>query len=318
MVLPQDISQYYRAVLSNLENVGRYYFINGQFEHSLSVLENGLNLFGVTNVSDAYIQLLLTYGHVLLWQSSFITGDYEHPVEVLQNGLQRAEELGDNALLARACDELGFCLYQRALTGDRDFESAARYFERALHLWEGVGQIAGVCTARYHLGLIDERAGRFEAAVAQFHWVYRTAQENTLPSQQAEASRHLGFAAMRAQDYEQALRAFQEALAITDTQQSELFLPFAYLSVGEVYHTQHNYSEAQDYYERGLQKALALGVKRATVQISYCLGEIAEEQEQRKSAREYYVQAHQIAQNMQFELGIQMTAAKVEQFKETG
>jgi tetratricopeptide (TPR) repeat protein len=317
MSLAQDVREQYRAALGRLESIALQYFINGQFENGFSVLEHGLTLFGASSVPDAYTQLQLTYGHILLWQSSLITGDYARPVEVLQNAVQRAVELGNETLLARAYDTLGFCLYQRALTGERDFALAAQYFERAVALWERLGHTAGICTARFHVGLIAERAGQFEAAVAQFRWVHTTARDHNLFSQQAEASRHLAFAAMRSEDYEQALGAFQEALTLLEAQHSELFLPFAYLSVGEVYQSQGKYAEAHHYYTRGAQKAAALGVKRASVQILYCLGEVSEEQEQRQSAYEYYTEAHEIAQDIQFQLGIQMTAAKVEQFRAT-
>jgi tetratricopeptide (TPR) repeat protein len=220
MLPAQRVSQQYSAVLDSLQSLGWHYFMNGQFEEGVSVLERGVELVGAESIPHSYIQLLLTYGHVLLWQSSLLTGDYTRPMKVLQDAAERAEMLENDTVQARAYDELGFCHYQRALTGDRSFEDADNYFQRALVLWERIGDIAGICTARFHTGLIAERAGQFDTAVAHFTWVSTTAQAHHLPSQQAEASRHLGFAALRAADYEQALAAFQDALALTEAQQS--------------------------------------------------------------------------------------------------
>lgn len=313
MLSAQSVGHHYIAVLDSLQHLGRHYFMRGQFEDGLSVLQHGVDLVGATSVPASYIQLLLSYGHVLTWQSSLLTGDYARPMVVLQDAIEQADVLGNAAVQARAYDELGFCHYQRAMTGNSDFVDAAAHFQQALALWERLDDIAGMCTARFHIGLIAERAGQFDRAVAHFTWVHTTAQNYNLSSQQAEASRHLGFAALRAADYDQALAAFQEALTLTEAAQSQLFLPFAYASVGEVYHTQHKYTEAQQYYERGAEKAAEFGVRRATVQILYCLGELAEEQQQRQTAHNYYTEAHQTAQAIQFQLGVQMTAAKLAQ-----
>ena len=317
MLPAQSVSHHYIAVLDSLQHLGRHYFMSGQFEDGLSVLQHGVDLVGATSAPASYIQLLLTYGHILTWQSSLITGDYVQPMAVLQDAVERADMLGNAGVQARAYDELGFCHYQRAMTSNSDFVDAATHFQQALALWERLGDIAGICTARFHVGLIAERAGQFDAAVAHFTWVHTTAQNYNLSSQQAEASRHLGFAALRAADYNQALAAFQEALTLTEAAQSQLFLPFAYASVGEVYHTQHKYIEARQYYERGAEKAVEFGVRRATVQILYCLGELAEEQQQRQAAHDYYTEAHQTAQAIHFQLGVQMTAAKLAQLMAT-
>jgi tetratricopeptide (TPR) repeat protein len=310
----QPVNQYAIAVLDSLQQLGQHYFIEGRLEEARSVLERGIELVGAASIPDSYLQYLLAYGHILLWQSSLMTGDYSRPLALLQDVVAQAETLGNDPIRARAYDEQGFCLYQSALTGSRNFQAAADYFQRSLVLWEQSADVGGVCTARFHVGLIAERAGRFEEAVAHFTWVHTTARDHSLPGQQAEASRHLGFAAMRAADYEQALAAFQEALALTEAHGSRLFLPFASLSLGEVHHAQRQYAETQRYYERALQQAANAGIKRATVQILYSLGELAEEQEQRQKAREYFTEAQHIAQTIQFQLGIEMTSAKLQHF----
>jgi hypothetical protein len=52
----------------------------------------------------------------------------------------------------------------------------------------------------------------------------------------SEVARHLGFGHMRGDNLDGALRLFQEALALAEKSHIRLFLPFAYLSIGEVFH----------------------------------------------------------------------------------
>jgi tetratricopeptide (TPR) repeat protein len=170
----------------------------------------------------------------------------------------------------------------------------------------------GICQSRFHVGLIAEREQRFDDAEATFTDVYQIAQRYTFDAEQGEAARHLGFAYLRAGNLDAALRLFQEALALAEKSHVGLFLPFAHLSVGEVFHLQHAYDQAQQHYQTAYHLAEAMQVKRASVQILYSLGELAEDQHEQSEARTHYEAAYTLAQAINFVLGERMIAAKLE------
>lgn len=117
---------------------------------------------------------------------------------------------------------------------------------------------------------------------------------------------------MRADNLDAALRLFQEALALAEKSQVRLFLPFAHLSVGEVFHMQHAYDQAQQHYQSAYHLAEAMQVKRAAVQILYSLGELAEDQHSQSQARTHYEAAYTLAEAIHFVLGERLIAAKLE------
>jgi tetratricopeptide (TPR) repeat protein len=311
---PADLADHYTIILDKLRQIGEHYFASGQLDRSLQVLAAGHDLVSAPDVpSVPTAELLITYGFVLTWQASLTTGAYTHSLEVLHQAVDLAETLDNQPVLARALDRLGFGYYQQALMGGSgDFTNARSYFEQALALREAHQDEHGICQSRFHVGLIAEREQRFQEAEATFTDVYQLAHRYNFSAEQGEAARHLGFAELRAGNLDAALRLFQEALALAEKSHVQLFLSFAHLSVGEVFHMQHAYDQAQQHYQTAYHLAQAMQVKRAGVQILYSLGELAEDQQEQSQARAHYEAAHSLAQAINFVLGERMITAKLE------
>ena len=314
-VSPADLADSATMALHTLCHLGEHYFACGQLDRSVQVLAVGHDLISIIDCPPApTAELLITYGFFLTWHASLTTGGYGPALAVLQQAVDLAQTLHQPPLLALALDRFGFGCYQQALTGGTgDFATARNAFQQALALREAHHDQQAICQSRLHLGLIAEREQQFTAAESIFRVVYQLPRQYTLETEHAEAARHLGFAALRANHHDTALHLFQEALALTEKSRNRLFLPFAHLSVGEVLQLQHTYDQAQQHYQTAYQLAEAMQVQRAAVQILYSLGELAEDQQQQSQARGYYEAAYTRAKAIDFVLGERMITAKLEQ-----
>lgn len=312
---PADLADHTTIVLHTLCRLGEHYFACGQLDRSVQVLAAGHDLVSILDCpARPTTELLITYGCMLTWHASLTTGAYAPALDVLQHAVDLAQTLHQPLVLALALDRFGFGCYQQALTSATgDFTAARNAFAQALALRAAHPDQQALCQSRLHLGLIAEREQGFADAEATFKDVYQLAQHYTFEAEQGEATRHLGFAALRADHRDTALRLFQEALALTEKSGNRLFLPFAHLAVGEVLQLQHAYDQAQQHYHTAYQLAEAMQVERAAVQLLYSLGELAEDQQQQSQARAYYAAAYTRAKAIDFVLGAHMIAAKLEQ-----
>jgi tetratricopeptide (TPR) repeat protein len=307
MVLSQPrIDAHYQTAYETLYQIGDSAFMAGQLDDALHIFGSAYHLTRTPpTVSVAYTALVLRYGALLSWQGSLISGQYDQALVVLQRAVALTATLDDPITYARALDALGFGYYQQALTAaSGNFTLALGYFQQALTLREAADDRQGQCESSFHLGLIAERERRFDAAVAIFTTVYQQAQPAGFLDEQASAIRHLGFAHMRAGRVDAALAAFQEGLALSERSGSRLFLPFAQLSVGEVFHTMRAYAQAERHYREAQALAETMQVKRATVQIVASLGELAADQHDLAQARMYYEAALATAEAINFTFGI--------------
>jgi tetratricopeptide (TPR) repeat protein len=170
----------------------------------------------------------------------------------------------------------------------------------------------GICESLFHVGLIAERKRQYDDALRAFDTVYTTAKHHHYHGAVAEAARHLGFAHMRTGTFDQALGCFQEARLLLEETGQHIFLPFAELSVGDVFFMQQQWEHAEQHYHMAYALAQTMQIKRASVQIAYSLGEVCEAQKNADQAYAYYETAYDLATAINFKLGMTMCGAKLQ------
>jgi tetratricopeptide (TPR) repeat protein len=195
---------------------------------------------------------------------------------------------------------------------EADFERPLSYFQHALMLRETAQDQRGICESLFHIGLIAERKRHYDDALRALNTVYTTAKHHHYQDTVAEAARHLGFAHLRAGAFDQALDCFQEARHLLEETRQNIFLPFAELSVGEVFSMQQQWEQAEHHYQLAYALAQAMQIKRASVQIAYSLGEVCEAQNNAAQAYTYYETAYDLATAIHFTPGITMCSTKLQ------
>jgi tetratricopeptide (TPR) repeat protein len=300
-------------VLKGLSTIAESYFYDGRIDDAVHVLTCAQQLADASDVLPHDLAaLLICAGSIYSWRGSLITGDYDLSLTLLHRAEQLARVTHDQLLLARALDTLGSAYYNQAMTrAEADFERPLSYFQHALMVRETAQDQLGICESLFHVGLIAERKRQYDDALRAFDIVYTTAKHHHYHDALAEAARHLGFAHMRTGSFDQALACFQEARLLLEATGQQIFLPFAELSVGEVFAMQQQWEHAEQHYHRAYALAQTMQIKRATVQIAYSLGEVCEAQNHADQAYTYYETAYDLATAIKFKLGMTMCGAKL-------
>jgi tetratricopeptide (TPR) repeat protein len=312
--VPPARAEQYAAILKSLATLAESYFYDGKIDDAVQVLTYAQQLAEAADVLPHHrAALLLCAGFIYSWRGSLITGHYDEALITLHRAEQLAQTTHDQLLLAYALDRLGSAYYKQAVTlAETDFERPLSYFQHALRLRETAHDQRGICESLFHVGLIAERKRQYDAALRTFDAVYTTAKHHHYHDTVAEAARHRGFAHIRAGTFDQALDCFQEARLLLEATRQNIFLPFAELSVGEVFALQQHWEQAEHHYQLAYAQAQTMQIKRASVQIAYSLGEVCEAQHNAAQAYTYYETAYNLATAIHFTHGITMCGAKLQ------
>lgn len=150
--------------------------------------------------------------------------------------------------------------YAGMLARRRSDQAAARYFnEKALHMWENLGNDAGVASALNGLALIAHTSGEFETAQSLYDRSRRLNDKMGDSLGVAMATNNMGGLAMFAGRYSQAEALLREALALGERLDDRAFCALASNNLAEVLFLQQRFTEAQALVERGIAIREALG-----------------------------------------------------------
>ena len=104
-------------------------------------------------------------------QAFLCMGNLPEALEMFKKGVLLAQDLRDNALLAKLCESAG-----EALHSQNDPEHALKFHLRAITLYEHEGDLSGICTSHNHLGSLYARLGQFREALQQFTQAHKLAE----------------------------------------------------------------------------------------------------------------------------------------------
>jgi tetratricopeptide (TPR) repeat protein len=115
-------------------------------------------------------------------------------------------------------------------------------------------------------------------------------------------------------DFDEAARAFEAALSLRQTGNDPHALAESMFHVGLIAERERRFDDALRHYEAGAVLATKLGVVRAAMQIAYSVGELYEMLTNLAQARSCYERGYALATQMQFEQGMALCSAKLNQF----
>jgi tetratricopeptide (TPR) repeat protein len=187
--------------------------------------------------------------------------------------LRLARRTGDRRLVADAEDLAGRTLYTRAINlGQGNYEGPLRHFRRALKLRKAAGDSAGIIESLFRVGLIHERKGESEQAVATYEKGMRLAGEG-YPLERSNLARHLAYQRKGQGDIEGAIELFELSLALREEAGAALTRPSALTSLADAHREQGDHRLALEYGRRGLEEAEKLGASRFVVGALISLGQ---------------------------------------------
>ncbi|MDP4181175.1 MAG: tetratricopeptide repeat protein, partial [Bacillota bacterium] len=150
-----DMNYYIKAY----QWLGRFVFLNGDYEDAVNIFEQGLILAMERNdlISEAAIRynLALTYN---------ISGNLKYEVELLNQSLSVFRQAGFKRGIAEVLQELGQVYYFKG-----SYETAESCLNESLDIYNEYNDTYGILRSYGRMGLVLRGKGEFELAMEMFH-----------------------------------------------------------------------------------------------------------------------------------------------------
>jgi tetratricopeptide (TPR) repeat protein len=179
--------------------------------------------------------------------------------------VEMAEQLGDESLIASALQRL-------AITVEQENPGRARgYYERALQLFQKLGDVRGQAGCHSNLGIVSHFEAKFDEARKSYTMAISLARAAGMPDLSGTASLNLAVMTQRLGDFERARELFGEALALfAGVKNSELQL-YALYNMANLDRDLKEFSSGAELYEATASLAQRIG--HADLEIGAMAGE---------------------------------------------
>ncbi|GHO87440.1 hypothetical protein KSZ_54460 [Dictyobacter formicarum] len=312
------LSSQFDTVLETMEGIATSYFLSGRLEQALQILQVGRLLLSMPEVTThAQARFLLQYGRTLTLKTQFENAPEDEAIAVLQQVQQLAKQLDDPQLIADAVDSIGFAGYTAASNRREGDPSLLQgYFQEALERRQALQDQRGCSESLFHLGLIEDIIDQPEQAHRYYTQALQLARQHNHPREAAEALRHLGFQAQRQGRPAEAQQYFRRALRMAEQSEMQVYIPFAHVALADVYLEQKELDRASEHARKALELAQSMDIKRAHIFALFSNGSICQARGDTKLARDYYEQAHALAQTIGLGYAIQRAGDALQQLAE--
>ncbi|MGH7680138.1 MAG: ATP-binding protein [Gemmatimonadaceae bacterium] len=179
--------------------------------------------------------------------------------------VEMAEQIGDEALIAGALQRL-------AITVEHENPGRAReYYERALQLFQRLGDVRGQAGCHSNLGIVAHFEAKFDEARKSYTMAISLARAAGMPDLSGTATLNLAVMTQRLGDFERARELFGDALALfAGVKNSELQL-YALYNMANLDRELKEYSSGAELFEATASLAQRIG--HADIEIGAMAGE---------------------------------------------
>jgi predicted ATPase len=192
-------------------------------------------------------------------------GDSKEAERLAAECVKMAEQVDDELLLAGALNRLAITVEQE------DPRRARQYYERALELFQIVGNVRGQAGCHSNLGIVAHLEGRHDDARKSLTVAISLARAAGMPDLSGSASLNLGVMMQKLGDYDRARELYGDALALfAAVKNSELQLYVLY-NMANLDRERRDFSSGAELYEATASLAQRIG--QVDVEIGAMAGE---------------------------------------------
>jgi tetratricopeptide (TPR) repeat protein len=232
----------------------------GKWDDARTVLENKLSeLKDVTQVARIKAEL----AHYAVERNTYFQKD---------DGLARSK-IEDARLAAQAADSKqafatletaeGQLTYWNALEGTNEWGPPTSHFDRAIQLYQELGDDVGLGEATFYRGLVYQMQNQNEPARKVFDKALKLTHETGDERIRSFVARHIGYLQESAGEIEPARASFRESLELRQRNDMKVFVPFAMILLADFEGEQKHPAEAIDYAEQAIELAQSGNSPRA-------------------------------------------------------
>src|SRR5271166_2573298 len=140
-----------------------------------------------------------------------------------------------------------------------DYEAAERSYRRALDIFEGIADQAGMATSCHQLGMLAQLRGDYEAAERSYRRALEIFEGIGDQAGMATSYHQLGMLAQLRGDYEAAERSYRRALEIKEPIGDQAGMAAGYGQLGMLAQARGDYAAAEPLYRRALDISERIG-----------------------------------------------------------
>jgi tetratricopeptide (TPR) repeat protein len=188
---------------------------------------------------------------------------------------------------------LGVLAYSRG-----DYSEAARQYQRALDIFERLGDQAGMADTYHYLGILAHDRSDYDEAARQYQRALDIFERLGDRAAMANSYGELAILARKRSDYDEAARQYQRALDIFEPLGDQAGMATAYHDLGILAHARGDYDEAARQYQRALDIFERLGNQARMADSYQVLGNLASGHEDYHEAARQYQRALDIRERL--------------------
>lgn len=251
------------------------------------------SLYAQLDARALYANALLTKGYSLidLAQSAGIEGQrvLEEAFAALHESSMAHEALGNNYGLAQVENFTGLAYFNRGRTETQDFRKAEAHYRRAAELFSSLGEWREALGAKHNLALINIDEGYAAKAARILEEVLGAIPPGKEVETRGFVLGNLGVAYRDTGEFDAALVALSESVAINASLQNVEFEAFALRALGTTYQALGELERAEEFLRQALHKATEHGRVRAAILSG--LGTVAYQKQEYAQALEWHQQS---------------------------
>jgi len=191
-------------------------------------------------------------------------GDSRTAERIASEGLEMAESLGDPALLAEALNRHAGSIFHR------DPTAAHERYQRALEIYERLGDVRGQARAYNNIGLSAHLEGRVSEAESAWAMAIAVARPAGISDLLAAAMLNLGLLAHKRGDYATARKEFSDAIDLLASVKNSEWQLIALYNLAHVEREMESWASAIELYE--MTESLAIRVGQSDIEIGAVAG----------------------------------------------
>jgi len=251
------------------------------------------------------VRLLTRRGQLLATRAFIAREETDQAISSLRRAVDLATRTGAELELANALTQLGFAEYTAIyLDGGGSYTGPAERFAASHALYERLGDRRGLAESGFYLGLMQERGGRVDDALASYHEALEVAESCGCALEASFAHRHIAGVSAERGELDDALRHFERSLELREQIGFRVYLPFSLLSVAQVRGAQGHPELGLPDARRAETMAAELDMPRVVVLCRLTLGDLFLAVGDRAAARDALLRARDLATEIHYDAGV--------------
>jgi tetratricopeptide (TPR) repeat protein len=269
--------------ISDTAMESRHFAEAGRWDEARTVLENQLSQ--TKDVAEV-ARLKAELAHYAVTRNTYFQKDDELARSLIKDARSAVQAAGSKPALAIVETAEGQLSYWNALEGTNDWSPPTSHFDRAIQLYQELGDDVGRGEALFYRGLVYQMQNQNESARKYFDQALELTERTRDERMRSFIVRHIGYLQEGAGEIDAARANFRESLELRQKNNMKVFAPFAMVLLADFEGEQRHPAEAIQFATQAIQLAKSGNSPRALYAAQLTLAKLYLENGRTTAAKE--------------------------------